>query len=139
MTHFTALFTLFSGLTPALIIHENVAFHMTNDIALTRSSWLSTFIIDLKPYENFLDRLSEDLGNARITVHSIEKFYDFPLKQDYGRIIKGLKGETVALIDHQYNLVKNNIELHALHTKMKRSLIPMIGKDLNYLELHNLI
>ena len=47
--HFIVLFTLFSGLTLALVIHQNVAFHKANEIALTRSKWLSTFIIDLKP------------------------------------------------------------------------------------------
>ena len=51
--HFIVLFTLFSQLTPALIIHENVTFYEVNEIALTRSKWLSTFIIDLKPYDNF--------------------------------------------------------------------------------------
>ena len=64
-------------------MHENVAFHKANDIALTRSKWLSTYIIDLKPYENFLNRLSEDLGKAKIATHSIEQFYDFPSKQEY--------------------------------------------------------
>ena len=82
--HFIVLFTLFSGLTLALIICENVAFHKANEIALNRSKWLSTFIIDLKPYENFLNKLSEDLGKARITAHSIEQFYDFPSKQIMG-------------------------------------------------------
>ena len=62
---------------------------------------------------------------ARITAHSIEKFYDFPSKQDYGGIIKGLKGEIAALL--------NYIELHTIRTKMKRSLISVIGKDLSYL------
>ena len=57
--HFIVLFTLFSGLTLALIIHENVTFHKANKIALIRSKWLSTFIIDLKPYENVLNRLSK--------------------------------------------------------------------------------
>ena len=51
--HFIVLFTLFPGLTPALIIHQNVAFHKANEITLTRSKWLSTFIIDFKPHENF--------------------------------------------------------------------------------------
>ena len=41
-----------------------------------------TFIIDLKPYENFLNKLSEDLGKAKVTAHSIEQFYKFPSKQD---------------------------------------------------------
>ena len=115
--HFMVLFTLFSGLTLELIIHENVAFHKANETAPTRSKWLCAFLIDLKPYENFLNRLSEDLGKARIPTHSIEQFYDFPSKQDYCRIIKGLKGEIVALQNDQYTLVKNYIELHAIHTK----------------------
>ena len=70
---FFALFTLFYGLILALLIHENVIFHKANEIALTKSKWFSTFIIDLKPYENFLNRLS-DLGKARITAQSIEQF-----------------------------------------------------------------
>ena len=110
-----------------------MAFHKTNEIALTRSKRLSTFITDLKPYENFLNRLSEDLGKARITAHSIEEFYDFPSKQYYRGIIKGLKGEIVALQNGQHTLVENCIELHVIHTKMKRSLILIIGKDVSYI------
>ena len=100
--YFIVLFTLFSGLTPALIIHKNVAFHKDNKIALTRIKWLSLFITDLKPYENFLNKLSEDLGKARIAAHGIELFYDFPSKQDYRGMIKGLKGEIVALQNDQH-------------------------------------
>ena len=44
-----------------------------------------------------------------------------------------MKGETVALLTDQHTLVENYIELHAIHTKIKRSLIPIIGKGLNYL------
>ena len=131
--HFILLFTLFSGLTPALIICENVAFHKTKEITIIRSKWLSTFITDLKPYGNFLNKLSGDLGKAKITADSIEQFYDFLSKQDYGRIIKGLKGEIVALLHDQHTLVEKYIELHTIHTKMKRSLIPILGKGLNYL------
>ena len=80
-----------------------------------------------------MNRLSEDLGKARITAHSIEKFYDFPSKQDYGRITKRLKGEVVALQNNQHTLMEKYIELHAIHTKMKRSPIPVIAKSLGYL------
>ena len=131
--HFIALFILFSGLALALVIHENVAFHKGNEMAPNRPHWLSTFIIDLKPYENFLNKLSEDLGKARITANTIEQFYDFPSKQDYGRIITGLKGKITALLNDQHTLVEKYIELHVIHTKMKRSLIPIIVKGLTYL------
>ena len=110
-----------------------MTFTKANEIALVRSKWLSRFIIDLKPCENFLNRLSEDLGKARITVHSIEQFYDFPSKQDYGRIIRGLKGENVALLNDQYTRMENYIELHAIQTRKKGTLIPIIGKGLGYL------
>ena len=63
----------------------------------------------------------------------MNNFYDFPSKQDSGRIIKGLKGQIVALLNDQHTLVENYIELHAIHTKMTRSLIPIIGKGLSYL------
>ena len=76
--------------------------------------------------------MSEDLRKARIAAHSIEQFYDFPSKQDYGRTIKGLKGEIVGLLNDQQTLVENYIEMHTIHIKMKRSLIPIIGKGLSY-------
>ena len=44
-----------------------------------------------------------------------------------------MKGETVALLNDQHTLVENYIELHAIHTQMKRSLTPIIGKGLSYL------
>ena len=49
------------------------------------------------------------------------------------RIIKKFKGEIVALLNDQHTLVENYIELHAIHTKMKRSLIPIIGKGIRSL------
>ena len=45
----------------------------------------------------------------------------------------GLKGEIAALLNDQHTLVKNYIEVHAIHTKMKRSLIAVLGKGLSYL------
>ena len=92
-----------------------MVFHKANEIALTRSKWLCTFIIDLEPFENLLNKFLEDLGKAKITAHSIEQFYDFPSKEDYKGIIKGLKGEIVILQNDQYTLVENNIEMHAIH------------------------
>ena len=47
------LFALFCELTSAVIVYENVAFKKINEVALTRSKWLSTFIIDTLPYYNF--------------------------------------------------------------------------------------
>ena len=77
--------------------------------------------------------MPEDLGKDRITAHIIEQFYDFLSKQDYGGIIKGLRGKIVAPLNGQHTLVQIYIELHAIHTKMIRSLTLVIGKSISYL------
>ena len=48
-------------------MHENVIFHKANEIALTRSKWLFTFVIDLVPYEQLLSKLSLDVHRASAT------------------------------------------------------------------------
>ena len=82
------LFTLFCKLTHAIIVHENVAFHKIHEISLTRSKWLSTFVIDTKPYDNFLDILSQDLRKAQIAANSIKKFMILPLNKIITRLLK---------------------------------------------------
>ena len=45
----------------------------------------------------------------------------------------GLEGEIVVLLNDQHTLVENDIELHAIQTKMKRSLNRIVGKGLSCL------
>ena len=66
------------GLTEALVINENVVFHKENEVAITRSKWLFTFMIDLNPYENFLMRLAIDVENAAIVARNLVQLYDTP-------------------------------------------------------------
>ena len=90
-----------SELTQALIVRENVAFHMINEIALTRSKWLTTFVIDLKPYENFLSKLSNDLHKVRTAAHTTDQFYEAPSKQNFRSVIAGLRAEIATLQEDQ--------------------------------------
>ena len=106
---------------------------MNNEIALTRSKWLTTFVIDLNPYENFLTKLSNDLDNARTAAHTIDQFYEAPSKQDFRSVIAGLRAEIVTLQKDQINLVESYIDMHAIYTRIQRSLIPIIGKVLSFL------
>ena len=66
------------GLTEALVINENVVFHKENEVAITRSKWLFTFVIDLNLYENFLTRLAIDVENAAIVARNLVQLYDTP-------------------------------------------------------------
>ena len=131
--NFLVLFTLLSELTQALIVHENVAFHMINEITLMRSKWLTTFVIDLKPYKNFLTKLSNNLDKARTAADTIDQFYEAPSKQDFRSVIAGLRTEIATLQKDLMNLVESYIDLHAMHTRIQRSLIPIIGKGLSFL------
>ena len=47
------LFTVCFRLPRALVVYKNVAFHKASYTALLQSKWLSTFKINLKPYDNF--------------------------------------------------------------------------------------
>ena len=85
------LFALLSGLTQTVTVYENIAFHKPNETALTKSKWLSTFVIDLKPYENFLSKLSDDLRKAGIAVYTVDQLYESSSKQDFKSVIAGLK------------------------------------------------
>ena len=66
------------GLTEALVVNENVVFHKENEVAITRSKWLYTLVIDLNPYENFLTRLAVDVENAAIVARNLVQLYDTP-------------------------------------------------------------
>ena len=48
-------------------------------------------------------------------------------------VIAGLKAEIVALQEDKVNLVGSYIDLHAIQSRVQRSLIPIIGKGLNFL------
>ena len=58
---------------------------------MLHSYWLSTFFIDTQSYTNFLKRLLQDLRKVEIAANSMEKFYGYPSKYDYHKIITGLK------------------------------------------------
>ena len=61
-------------------MHENVIFHKANEIALTRSKWLFTFVIDLATYVQLLSKLSLDVHRLSAAFDSIMQHYDHPEK-----------------------------------------------------------
>ena len=48
-------------------------------------------MIDLRPYENFLSKLSADLRMAGIAVHTVDQLCESLSKQDFKFVIVGLK------------------------------------------------
>ena len=73
-------FALLIGLAGAVLINENVVFQKTNDITTTRAKWLASFIIDLQPFSQFIDRLERDIYAASLIVEGIVTKYKAPGK-----------------------------------------------------------
>ena len=82
-------------------------------------------MIDLKPNGNFLSNLSDDLGKAGIAAHTVDQLYESPSKQDFKFVIAGLKAEIIALQEDTFNLVGSYIDLHGIHSRVQRSMIPL--------------
>ena len=72
-------------------------------------------MIDIKPYENFLSKLSDDLRKAGIAAHTVDQLYESPSKEVFKSVITGLKSEIVALQEDKVNnvdsLAKNQEEI----------------------------
>ena len=121
------------GLTETLVINQNVVFHKANEVSITRSRWLFTFIIDLNPYENFLTSLALDVENAAIVARNLVQVYDKPRWAGFLNSFYGLQKEIEALQASRLNLIESFVEIHSLKSRSKRSLIPIIGKALHFL------
>ena len=124
---------LLFGLTEALVINENVVFHKENEVSITRSKWLFTFVIDLNPYENFLSSLAIDIENAAIVARNLIQIYDKPRREGFLNSFYGLKKQIKDLQIDRRNVIESYVEIHSLKSRSKRSLIPIIGKALHFL------
>ena len=94
-------------------------------------------VVYFQPYENFLSKLSDDLRKAGMATHTVDQLYESPSKQDIKSVIAGLKAEIVALQGDKVNLVGSYIDLHTIHLRVQRSLIPIMDKKvlISYLVL----
>ena len=80
-------------LAEAIFVIENVIFHQTNEISITRAKWLATFIFDLRPFRQFLAKLQNDLYLAAVTAECIVSKYDRPNKTEYLNTFQSLQKE----------------------------------------------
>lgn len=66
-------------------------FDKVNTIATTRSRWIVTFVIDLKPFELFINRMFGDILKSSSLAQEVIKRYDRPGKENF----MNLKSEKV--------------------------------------------
>lgn len=109
------LVTLLFGLGQGAFISENVVFDKINDITTTRSKWLVSFVTDLKPFENFIQRLSDDLVATAALAQQIVKQYGDSGKENFINTFTSLRNEFRLLTEtHQYlrNVLMDYKSLH---------------------------
>lgn len=120
------------GMAYPIIVQENVVFKKTHDISITQSQWLITFVIDLVPYEQFLNELAGDIGNISITTSQLQK-YPSKDRNKFSDTFSRLAIEVSTLQD-TYNFIRESFTEHnVLSKKVKRSIFSFVGSAMSFL------
>jgi hypothetical protein len=121
------------GVASGVFIHENVIFRRLNDFTTTRSKWTISFVLDLKPYGNFIDKLSENINNATIVARNLLSRYHSPEGKGFMKMFLNIEREIKGLNATRNGILKTFTEYKQLHRRSKRSLFPFVGSALGYL------
>lgn len=123
---------IFIAVTGSVFINENVIFQKTNDITVTHAKWLASFVIDLKPFNMFLDKLSEDISTAMLTSNTVLHKFKGKNMTEFSTTLLALQKE-VAYLNETRNFICEGIkEYRLLPRRERRSLIPIIGEALSW-------
>lgn len=100
------LVTLLFCLGEQAFISENVVFDKINSITTTRSNWLVTFVTDLKPFDNFIKKLSNDIVQTAALAQEITRRYDKPEKEGFKNTLSNLRNEFRLLTDTHTSILR---------------------------------
>ena len=130
------------GLTRQFLLKENVLFHKVKEVTTTRSQWLITFVMDLDPFEHFLNKLALNINETFLVtgrVHTIANFYT-PEKKRFLSTMLSIQAELKQLNKTKKEIFEKFQDYKSMYydyttTKFrtKRSLIPIVGKVLSFL------
>ena len=67
-----SFFIVLLGLASVINCQHNVIFEKIGKVTTTRSKWLVTFVIDLDPYQDFINSLKCDLTGAIIMAQTMK-------------------------------------------------------------------
>ena len=124
------------GYTSCFNIHENVVFHKTNEVALNRARWLVTFVHDLRPYEQFISTISNDLDQTNEVMETLIQYYRKTNQTGYVDTIHSLH-EEIAILNDTYGAVKGAFDdyrtVRSMNGRPKRSLLPVVGQLMSFM------
>ena len=87
---------------------------------------------DLNPFQHFIDKLSNDLIATAGLAQDIIRRYDKPGKENYMNTFSNLRNEFRLLTD-THDSIKNIFKDYKTLHKNKRSVLPIVGKAMNFL------
>lgn len=121
---------LFLTISYALILRENVAFRKTNDISISRSTWMVTLVIDLKPYEHFLDQAIANIKEIEALLESKQGFFKV---NNFHTHFQTLENELNLLNRSHEKIVNSFSQFKLFQSRTKRSLLPFLGDALSFI------
>ena len=130
-----ALLLLCIGLVAGNIGSHNVVFQKVNEVTTTRSRWLVTFVVDLKPYVRAMNQLSASIDNATDTSWEVVQHY-FDKGNQFVKSFVRLSEELKIVRDTYNGLLEHFVEYRTLQgvpTRSRRSLLPFVGKAMHFL------
>lgn len=123
--------SLFISHSFGLFTSENVVFQKTNEVFINDAHWSVTFVHDLKPFQNLINEISNDLVRTNEIVVAITNFYKSSNLTGYVETFKSLHVEIDLLTDTYKSVYDNFDEYRTLSSsdpRNKRSLLPVIGQ-----------
>lgn len=122
---FTCITLLFITFANGFIIQENVIFKKINEVFINDDRWLITFVHDLAPYSQFIDKIKNDILQTDDIIKTITDFYQRNNLIGYTETFKSLKLELQLLTD-TYQSVEDNFDQykHMSSERNKRLLGP---------------
>ncbi|CAC5417991.1 unnamed protein product [Mytilus coruscus] len=126
------ILTLLFGFGELAFISDNIVFDKVNTVTTTRSKWLVTFIIDLKPFEGFLNRISHDMVKSSALAQTVLRRYEQPGKEHFYNTFSNLEQEFNLLMDMHRSITDSFDDFKTLH-RHRRSVLPFIGSAMSFL------
>ena len=128
---------LLFGLSVSIEIREGVVFNKVNDIILSRSRWLMTFVVDLDSYKAFLGKITDDIENANGLAVIMSERYKKLGHANYLSIFQAMKNEIRTLRQTYDTTIRSYMDYNTLRNnssdRKKRAIFDFGGKILNFL------
>lgn len=110
---------------------ENVVFQKTNEVFINDAHWAVTFVHDLKPFQNLINQIKNDLARTDEIIRVMTNFYRNTNRTGYEETFISLHVEIDMLTDTYNSIYDSFDEFQSLsvdNQRNKRSLIPIVGQ-----------